>query len=46
MDEAELKPGESDLRRALREYVSFAIILLCLSPGQLISLELFRAALG
>jgi hypothetical protein len=31
MDEAELKPGESDFRRALREYVSFAIILLCIT---------------
>jgi hypothetical protein len=30
MDEAELKPEEADLTRAAREYVWFAIALLCI----------------
>jgi hypothetical protein len=31
MDEAELKPEEADLARARRDYVWFAIILLCIT---------------
>jgi hypothetical protein len=32
MDEAELKPEEADFRRAGREYLWFAILLLCITP--------------